>query len=141
MPLGLGAREAMRLVKEVGMEQMKEAISLLEEKSDEGSRKTDAMQGNTEDVKSGVSVDKINKSYGGDAKTGNTGVSSAKKWGEDIFRTTAGLPAVGAFGVEGVKKEEVEVNGERKRAPSICSCEYEFFHSRLLHEHSSLQKH
>ena len=134
--MGLGAREAMRLVKEVGMEQMKEAISLLEEKSDEGSRKTDAMQGNTEDVKSGVSMDKINKSSGG-----NAGVSSAKKWGEDIFRTTAGLPAVGAFGVEGVKKEEVEVNGERKRAPSICSCEYEFFHSRLLHEHSSLQKH
>ena len=26
LPLGLGAREAMRLVKEVGMEQMKEAI-------------------------------------------------------------------------------------------------------------------
>ena len=130
----------MRLVKEVGMEQMKEAISLLEEKSDEGSRKTDAMQGNTEDVKSGVSVDKINKSYGGDAKTGNTGVSSAKKWGEDIFRTTAGLPAVGASRVS-EKKEEVGVNVERMRAPSICSCEYEFFHSRLLHEHSSLQKH
>ena len=98
----------MRLVKEVGMEQMKEAISLLEENSDKGSRKTDVMQGNIEDVKRGVSVDKINKSYGGDAKTGNTGVSSAKKWGEDIFRTAAGLPAVGAFRVEGEKKGEIK---------------------------------
>ena len=131
--MGLGAREAMRLVKEVGMEQMKEAISLLEENSDKGSRKTDVMQGNIEDVKRGVSVDKINKSSGGDAKASSTG---AKKLGDDIFRTTAGLPAVGASRVS-EKKEEVE----RMRAPSICSCEYEFFHSRLLHQHSSLQKH
>ena len=125
----------MRLVKEVGMVQMKEAISLLEENSDKGSRKTDGMQENIEDVKRGVSVDKINKSSGGDAKASSTG---AKKWGDDIFRTTAGLPAVGASRVS-EKKGEVGVNVER--APSICSCEYEFFHSRLLHQHSSLQKH
>ena len=135
--MGLGAREAMRLVKEVGMVQMKEAISLLEEDSDKGSRKTDVMQGNIEDVKRGVSVDKINKSSGGDAKASSTG---AKKWGDDIFRTTAGLPAVGASRVS-EKKEEAGVNVGRMRAPSICSCEYEFFHSRLLHQHSSLQKH
>ena len=123
----------MRLVKEVGMVQMKEAISLLEEDSDKGSRKTDVMQGNIEDVKRGVSVDKINKSSGGDAKASSTG---AKKWGDDIQM----MPAVGASRVS-EKKEEVGVNVERMRAPSICSCEYEFFHSRLLHEHSSLQKH
>ena len=95
----------MRLVKEVGMVQMKEAISLLEEDSDKGSRKTDVMQGNIEDVKRGVSVDKINKSSGGDAKASSTG---AKKWGDDIFRTTAGLPAMGAFRVEGEKKGEIK---------------------------------
>ena len=66
----------------------------------------------------------------GSEKEGNTGASSA----------TLGLePLVGkedeveAKEEEGGKEEEVN---ELESIPSICSCDFKFYHSRLLHEMS-----
>ena len=66
----------------------------------------------------------------GSKKEGNTGASSA----------TLGLePLVGkedeveAKEEEGGKEEEVN---EMESIPSICSCDFKFYHSRLLHEMS-----
>ena len=67
----------------------------------------------------------------GSKKEGNTGASSA----------TLGLePLVGKEDEVEAKEEEEggkeeEVN-EMESIPSICSCDFKFYHSRLLHEMS-----
>ena len=75
---------------------------------------------NMEDVKSNASMDKVNKGFGGDYKVNNTEALSTKK-----------------SSLVGEKEEEAKV---KKRAPSICSCEYEFYHSRNLHQNTSMER-
>ena len=74
-----------------------------------------------EDVKSNTSMDKLgNKGFGGSANAKNTAEKSSL--------------------VEGEKEEEADKGKEKKRAPSICSCEYEFHHSKNLHQYTSMQR-
>merc|ERR1719460_3515475 len=139
LPSGLGAREAKRLVmrhagktaveslhmgmgglalQEVGMAPKKSDEAMSEKRSYE----EEVIGENKEDVKSNTSMDKVNRGFGGD----NSGSLSAKK----------------SSLVEGGKEKEVEVDRlkkeKKKRAPSICSCEYEFYHSRNLHQNTSM---
>ena len=91
--------------------------------SEKRSNKEEVIGENMEDVKSNTSMDKVNRGFGGD----NSGSLSAKK----------------SSLVEGGKEKEVEVDRlkeEKKRAPSICSCEYEFYHSRNLHQNTSMER-
>ena len=90
-----------------------------------------------EEVKSNTSMDKVskvsggaakvNKGFGGSAKASNTGAVSAKK------------SSLVENGKEEEEAEVAKVEG-KKRAPSICSCEYEFYHSRNLHAKSSMER-
>merc|ERR1719460_3209555 len=134
LPSGLGAREAKRLVLchagktaveslNMGMGGLAlQEVGMAPQMSEKMSNKEEVMGENMEDVKSNTSMDKVNKGFGGD----NSGSLSAKK----------------SSLVEGGKEKEEElakVNKEKKkRAPSICSCEYEFYHSRNLHQNTSM---
>ena len=80
------------------------------------------MGGNMEesgDVKSNTSM-----GFGGSARASNTGAVSAKK----------------SILVEKGKKEVVKDVEEKERAPSICSCEWDFYHSRNLHASTSMER-
>ena len=95
--------------------------------TDEGSYKEGEMGGNMEesgDVKSNTSMGKVNKGFGGSARASNTGAVSFKE---------------GSL-VEKGKKEVVKDVEEKERAPSICSCEWDFYHSRNLHAKTSMER-
>ena len=80
------------------------------------------MGGNMEesgDVKSNTSM-----GFGGSARASNTGAVSFKE---------------GSL-VEKGKKEVVKDVEEKERAPSICSCEWDFYHSRNLHASTSMER-
>ena len=97
-------------LKEVGMGQTPKKNAAKSEK-----------EGNKEDVKSNTSM-----GFGGSARASNTGAVSAKK---------SSLVEKGNEEAEVVKDVE-----EKKRAPSICSCEFEFYHSRNLHANTSMER-
>ena len=109
--LGLGGLS----LKVVGMGQAPEKNEAMSEK-----------KRNKEDVKSSSSMDKVNKGFGDSAKASNTGGMLTKK----------------SSLVENEKNEAEVVKDveEKKRAPSICSCEYEFYHSRNLHANTSMER-
>ena len=95
--------------------------------TDEGSYKEGEMGGNMEesgDVKSNTSMGKVNKGFGGSARARNT---------EDVSAEKSSL-------VEKGKKEVVKDVEEKERAPSICSCEWDFYHSRNLHASTSMER-
>ena len=106
-------------LQEVGMAPKKSEEVMSEKRSN----KEEVIRGNKEDVKSNTSMD---KGFGGDNKVNNTGALSAKK----------------SSLVEGGEEEEEELAKveKKKRAPSICSCEYEFYHSRNLHQNTSIER-
>ena len=111
--LGLGGLS----LKEVGMGQAPEKNEAMSEK-----------KRNKEDVKSSSSMDKVNKGFGDSAKASNTGGMLTKK----------------SSLVEGGKEKEAEVvkvvEHGKKRSPSICSCELEFYHSKNLHANTTMDK-
>ena len=119
-------------LKEVGAgKKMGMALKKNEARSDivteEGSYKEGEMGGNMEesgDVKSNTAMGKVNKGFGGSARASNTGAVSAKK----------------SILVEKGKKEVVKDVEEKERAPSICSCEWDFYHSRNLHAKTSMER-
>ena len=119
-------------LKEVGAgKKMGIALKKNEARSDivteEGSYKEGEMGGNMEelgDVKGNTSMGKVNKGFGGSARASNTGAVSAKK----------------SILVEKGKKEVVKDVEEKERAPSICSCEWDFYHSRNLHASTSMER-
>ena len=88
-----------------------------EARSVKGSYNGDVMGGKLEDGEMGK------KDFGGSARAANVGAMSAKK---SSLEEEA----------EGLKDME-----EKKRAPSICSCEeLSFYHSRNLHANTSLER-
>ena len=101
-----------------------------EAKSEKGSYKQGVVEGEMEEVMSNASMDKqTNKGFGGSAKASNTGALSAKK--SSLVQKR----------MEGEEEEEEmgKVEG-KKRAPSICSCEYDFYHSRNIHNNTSMER-
>ena len=97
--------------------------------TDEGSYKEGEMGGNMEesgDVKSNTSMGKVNKGFGGSARASNT---------EDVSAENGSLVEKGKKEAEVVKDVE-----EKERAPSICSCEWDFYHSRNLHAKTSMER-
>ena len=116
---GLGglALEEVEAGKKMGMAPKKN-----EAKSDIVTEEEGEMGGNMEesgDVKSNTSM-----GFGGSARASNTGAVSAKK----------------SILVEKGKKEVVKDVEEKERAPSICSCEWDFYHSRNLHAKTSMER-
>ena len=111
-------------LQEVGMAPTKN-----EAKSDKGSYQEGVMGGNmeeSEDVKSNTSMGKVNKGFGGSARASNT---------EDVSAENGSLVEKGKKEAEVVKDVE-----EKERAPSICSCEWDFYHSRNLHAKTSMER-
>lgn len=110
-------------LKEVGAgKKMGMAPKKNEAKSDIVTEEEGEMGGNMEesgDVKSNTSM-----GFGGSARASNTGAVSAKK----------------SILVEKGKKEVVKDVEEKERAPSICSCEWDFYHSRNLHASTSMER-
>ena len=115
-------------LKEVGAgKKMGMAPKKNEAKSDIVTEEEGEMGGNMEesgDVKSNTSMGKVNKGFGGSARASNTGAVSFKE---------------GSL-VEKGKKEVVKDVEEKERAPSICSCEWDFYHSRNLHAKTSMER-
>ena len=92
--------------------------------TDEGGYKEGEMGGNMEesgDVKSNTSM-----GFGGSARASNT---------EDVSAEKSSLVEKGKKEAEVVKDVE-----EKERAPSICSCEWDFYHSRNLHAKTSMER-
>ena len=121
---GLAFKEVGR-GKKVGMAPKKN-----DARSDKGSYKENVMGENMEeleDVKSNTSMGKVNVGFGGSTRASNSGAVTAKK---------SSLVEKGNEEAEVVKDVE-----EKKRAPSICSCEFEFYHSRNLHANTSMERH
>jgi len=134
LPSGLGAREAKRLVMmchagkavveslSLGMDGLElHEVGMGPKNGEPTNDKRSSMEDVMEDVKSNNSMDKETKGFGGSAD--NTGALPAKK----------------SSLVKG-EKEEVAKEKDKKRAPSICSCEFEFHHSRNLHQYTSMQR-
>ena len=121
-------------LKEVGAgKKMGIALKKNEARSDivteEGSYKEGEMGGNMEelgDVKGNTSMGKVNKGFGGSARASNT---------EDVSAENGSLVEKGKQEAEVVKDVE-----EKERAPSICSCEWDFYHSRNLHASTSMER-
>ena len=121
-------------LKEVGAgKKMGIALKKNEARSDivteEGSYKEGEMGGNMEelgDVKGNTSMGKVNKGFGGSARASNT---------EDVSAENGSLVEKGKQEAEVVKDVE-----EKERAPSICSCEWDFYHSRNLHAKTSMER-
>ena len=100
-----------------------EGPALMEVGMGQAAKENEVKSETKEDVKSNTSTDKVNKKFRGSAKGRNTGAMSAKK----------------SILVEGeVGGEEVMEQGEKK-APSICSCDLEFYNSKNLHANTSLK--
>ena len=78
------------------------------------------------DVKSNTSMGKVNKGFGGSARASNA---------EDMSAEKSSLVEKGKKEAEVVKDVE-----EKERAPSICSCEWDFYHSRNLHAKTSMER-
>ena len=112
-------------LKEVGAgKKMGMAPKKNEAKSDIVTEEEGEMGGNMEesgDVKSNTSM-----GFGGSARASNSGAVSTKK---------SSLVENGKNEAEVVKDVE-----EKERAPSICSCEWDFYHSRNLHASTSMER-
>ena len=103
-----------------------------EAKSEKGSYKQGVVEGEMEEVMSDISMDKqTNKGFGGSTNASNTEALSAKK---------SSLVQKRKEGEEEAEEEEMGKVEGKKRAPSICSCEYDFYHSRNIHNNTSMER-
>jgi len=158
LPSGLGAREAVRLLKastgEVSLESMEQemggvqleefdqmAVGTMDEADDvgEGESPMEGYEGYVPYDKKSVKMESKDKT-----------VESKKV---NMSKTKSGLVSNTApvFDTKNVVEETKAVEEEeelmvavvprsKKKAPSICSCDLDFYHSRNLHAHTTLER-